>query len=318
MDTEAPFFNGDEDEAFPDGFDNYDDYADASKYPPDAYLMDYDQWGISLGFSTGYRFTTALGNLGLGGGIRTGIVENIYDADIFRPFDPVLRDGNNTWVMANSFWTSISLDQRDVYYDPSKGYYGIQRFGFYGILPDEREHYLKSDNKAEYFLTLLNLPITDTYNFKAIFGIHSGVSFILPQPNHAKPVIDESSRLVVDGMFIGRGWTDQRLNRGLALWENWAEIRMPFIPGILALDWFFDAAEIADLPANVFGTDALNKSLMDRMRFSFGGGLRFAIPQFPFRFIFAKRFVVEDGAVRWIKGNMGDLDFVISFALSTY
>jgi outer membrane protein insertion porin family len=311
-DNEAPFFNGDEDGAYPDGFNSREEYEANNKYPPDWELIDYEQWSISLGFSTGYRFLTSLGNLGLGGGLRTGFVQNIYDA-IWRPFDPVLRDGNNEWINANSIWASVSLDQRDVYYDPSQGYYGIQRFGYYGIFPYEREHYLKSDTKAEFFLTLFNLPVTDTYSFKAVFGVHSGLSFVLPQPGFAQPEIEDANKLVIDGMFNARGWTDQRLNRGLAMWENWAEVRMPIVPGILALDWFFDAAVVKDTPEIFF-----NDFSIEDMRFSLGGGLRFAIPQFPFRFIFAKRFQVVDGAVKWVDGNMGNLDFVISFALSTY
>ncbi|MFP3041693.1 outer membrane protein assembly factor BamA [Treponema primitia] len=315
MDNEAPYFNGDETWAYPDGFDSYDDYVSDSKYPPAVYLMDYNQWGLSLGFTTGYRFVTALGNLGIAGGIRTGLVENIYDADIFRPFDPFLRKGNNDWTPTTSIWTSLSLDQRDIYYDPSNGYYLFQRFGFYGLLPRdiEREHYIKSDSKAEYFFTLLNLPITDNYSFKTVFSIHTGLSMILRQPNYSTAEIDDANKLVVDGMFIGRGWTGERLNRGLALWENWAEIRMPIVPGILAIDWFFDAAAVKPTLDSFF-----NEFKMEDMRFSLGGGLRFAIPQFPFRFIFAKRFVVNDGEVKWQKGNMGDLDFIISFALSTY
>jgi outer membrane protein insertion porin family len=306
-------FNGDEDEAYPYGFDSYEEYKNASKNPPSWALMNYEQWGISLGFSTGYRFLTLLGNLGLGGGVRTGFVQNVYDADIWRPFAPVLRDGNNEWINANSLWASVSLDQRDVYYDPSKGYYGIQRFGYYGIFNHEREHYLKTDTKAEFFLTLFNLPITDSYSFKAVFGVHSGLSFILPQLGRDAPIVEDTNKLLIDGMFNARGWVDQRMNRGLALWENWAEIRMPLVPGILALDWFVDAAAVAETPQSFF-----NSLSVEDMRFSLGAGLRFALPQFPFRFIFAKRFQVVDGAVEWIKGNMGNLDFVISFALSTY
>ncbi|GHV78024.1 outer membrane protein assembly factor BamA [Spirochaetia bacterium] len=316
MDNAAPFFNGDETKSYPDGFDSYAEYEAASKYPPSVYLMNYDQLGISLGFSTGYRWSTVAGNLGLGGGIRTGWVDNIYDEAIYRPFDPVLRDGNNEWKWTNSFWTSLSLDQRDVYYDPSKGYYGFQRFGIYGIFPFEREHYIKSETKAEYFHTLLNLRITDNYSFKVIFGIHTGVSFILRQPaylDHELPLIENANKLVIDGMFNARGWTDQRLNRGLALWENWAEIRMPVVPGILALDLFFDAAAVKPTVPSFF-----NDFDIGDMRFSMGGGIRFAIPQFPFRFILAKRAVVEDGQWTWKGGNLGPFDFVISFALATY
>ena len=64
-----------------------------------------------------------------------------------------------------------------------------------------------------------------------------------------------------------------------------------------------------------------NELTMNDMRFSFGAGLRFAIQQFPFRFLFAKRFVVQDWKTQWMEGAIpwfGGLDFVISFALSTY
>jgi outer membrane protein insertion porin family len=321
MDNVAPFFNGDEELAYPDGFQSYAEYENESKAPPSAYLMTYNQWQLSVGFSTGYRWSTFLGNLGLSGGVRSGFILNIYDEDLYRPFDPVLRHFNNSWRPVNSFWTSLSLDQRDLYYDPSNGYYGVQRLGFYGIFPMEREHYVKSDTKTEYFYTLFSLPITEKYSFKAIFGIHSGLSFIFPQPTYSKPVIEDANKLVIDGMFVARGWTGERLNRGLALWENWAEIRFPLVPGILALDWFFDAAAIKETPKAFF-----NNFHMEDMLFSFGAGIRFAIPQFPFRFSFAKRFRVVDGKVDWEGGNIwradddsnSGIDFVVSFNLSTY
>jgi outer membrane protein insertion porin family len=320
MDNTAPFFNGDEEYAFPDGFESYIEYEDANKEPPSGYLMTYDQWSISLGFSTGYRWLTALGGLGLGGGVRTGFVLNLYDNDLFRPFDLTLRNKNNSWLPMNSTWISLSLDQRDVYYDPSRGYYGMQRLGLVGFAPVEREHYMKSETKAEYYYTLFNIPITEKYSFKSILAFHTGVSFILRQPFYDKPIIEDANKLVIDGMFIGRGWTDERLNRGLALWENWAEIRFPIVPGILALDGFFDAAAVKSTPQQFF-----NHFAIEDMRFSLGGGLRFAIPQFPFRFSLAKRFKISDGKIDWQGGNIwkgGDpnsgVDFVISFALATY
>jgi outer membrane protein insertion porin family len=324
MDTLAPFFNGDEEYAYPDGFGSYQEYADSSKLPSSEYLMKYDQWRLSLGVSTGYRFSTFLGNLGVSGGIRSGMVINTYDNDLYRPFDPVLRARNNQWTPANSLWASVSLDQRDIYYDPSRGYYGIQRLGYYGVLEYENEHYVKSDTKAEYFLTLFDIPLTDTYSFKAVFGIHSGLSFIFKQPFRKRALnndIYDTSKLSVDGMFIGRGWTSEYNNRGLALWENWAEIRIPVVPGVLAWDFFFDAAAVKDTPGSFF-----NDFQQGDMRYSFGGGFRFTIPQFPFRFLFAKRFKVEDGEVIWQRGALfrsadndsSGIDFVISFAISSY
>jgi outer membrane protein insertion porin family len=319
LDDIDPRFNGSEAWAFPDGFDSYQEYAASNKLPPSAYLMTYDQLNLSLGFSTGYRISN---NLAIAGGIRSALVYNSYDAGLYRPFDPTLREGNNNWVPAESIWTSISLDGRDISYDPSRGYYGIQRFGIYGFFPFEREHYLKSETKAEYFHTLFNIPLLENFSLKAVFGIHTGLSFIFPEPGYKdKPFIEEANKLLVDGMFVGRGWIDQRLNRGLALWENWAEIRMPLVPNVLALDWFFDMAAVKPTPKALF-----SEFTLDDLRFSFGAGLRFTIPQFPFRFIFAKRFMFNEGKFTWIPGSLGGkasnpasgIDFVVSFALSTY
>jgi outer membrane protein insertion porin family len=326
LNNSAPFFNGDESYAFPDGFASYREYVEASKLPPKEYLMDYDQWYLSFGFSTGYRWSTFLGHLSISGGIRTGFVRNNYDAILYRPFDPALREENNKWTPKNSFWSSLSLDQRDIYYDPSRGYYATERFGIYGLFPNEREHYIRTDTKAEYFLTLFNIPVGESWSFKSVFGIHSGISFILKQPGGDKdsltPSIEEANMLMVDGMFVGRGWSGEyHLNKGLALWENWMELRFPLVPGILSWDFFFDAATVETNRGSYFKGYSF-----ESMRFSYGGGFRFTIPQFPLRFSLAKRFRIVDGQVQWESGPIfansskpdSGWDFVFSFALSSY
>ena len=329
MNNSPPYFRGDESYAFPDGFSSYAEYESADKIPPDQYLMPYHQWRWSIGASTGYRWQTILGNLGVGGGLRLGLLLNTYDNDLYRPFDPILRDGNNKVTPATSIWTSVSLDQRDIYYDPSKGYYAIQRLGWYGLFSFENEHYIRSDTKAEWFITLFNIPVTDNWSFKMVFGIHSGLSFIFPQPGRDQPLIEEANQLAVDGMFIGRGWMNEYRRKGYALWENWAEIRIPLAPGIIAWDFFFDAAGVKPTPHaffTQFADDDQSFAGSDTffMRFSFGGGFRFTIPQFPFRFSLAKRFRVRDGSLEWVTGGIGGskpgrgIDFVVSFAMSTY
>ena len=321
----APYFYGDETYAFPNGFNSYEEYENAYKIPPDEYLMPYDQWRISLGVGTGYRWITFLGNLGLGGGVRIGTVYNSYDSGLYRPFDPILREENNQWSPSFSLWGNLSLDQRDVYYDPSSGYYLSQRLGYYGIFPFEKEHYIRTDTKLEWFYTLFNIPVFENWSFKAVFGIHTGLSFIFNQPQYDQPYIEEAGKLAVDGMFIGRGWTNEYRRKGFALWENWAEIRIPLAPGILAWDFFFDAAGVKPTPGSLF-TDFLgdDESLADSdtffMRFSVGGGFRFTIPMFPLRFSLAKRFLYRDGSVEWATGGLfgAGWDFVVSFALSSY
>jgi outer membrane protein insertion porin family len=318
----GPLFNGDEEYAYPDGFNSYEEYYRANKTPEDEYLMKYQQWLFSLGLSATYRWSTPVGVLGTGGGVRTGIIKNIYD-ELLRPFDPVVRERNDQWTPINSLWTLLYLDRRDLFYDPSRGYYASQRFGFYGIFPIEQEHYIRSDTKAEFFLTLFNIPVTDKWSFKTVLALHSGLSFIFPQIGMENPEVEDLNKLSIDGMFIGRGWMEERINsRGFALWENWVELRTPLVPNLLSFDLFFDADMVPNLSASggkKTPTEFFSNQSIEDWRFSLGGGFRFTIPQFPLRFLFAKRFKVEDGLVKWQKGSMaGGLDFVISFALTTY
>jgi len=320
---------GNETYAYPDGFYSYEEYQKNNFQPPRDYLMEYMQWYISMGFSTGYRWTTFLGNLSVNGGLRFGIVYNDYDDEIYRPLDPALRERNNMWTPKNSFWTSVSLDKRDIFYDPSSGYYLYERMGFYGIFKQEREHFIRSDTKAQVFFTLFNIPVTEKWSFKAVFGLHNGISVIFKQPGNGDlvPPIEESNKLSVDGMFVGRGWSSEYRKKGLLLLDNWAEIRFPIVPGILAFDLFFDAAAVESRQGYYFGDDNEGNAnfSIDNFRFSFGGGFRFTIPQFPFRIGLAKRFRTVDKEFTWVPGALkfGDddnpargVDLVISFVLS--
>jgi outer membrane protein insertion porin family len=324
MNNQAPFFLGTEEYAFPDGFVSFADYESSNKTPPDEYLFKYSQWSLSVGFSTGYRWGTPVGNFSLGGGIRIGFKYNEYDRENIRAFDKTLRE-RDTWTPATSIYFTTALDDRDIFFDPTRGYYMVQRFGVYGLLPSniEEEYFIRSDTKAEVFWTIWDWQVFENWSFKGVFGLHSGLSFLFPFVGDRRPIVEQANMLALDGMFVARGWTNQRLVRGTALWENWAELRLPLVQGILALDGFFDMAEVSDMPANIFGQDPRG-SFSDRLRFSMGAGLRFAIPQFPFRFLFAKRFRLVNGAVQWEPGAIGNdganggIDFVLSFAVSTY
>jgi outer membrane protein insertion porin family len=325
------WFNGNETEAFPDGFSSYTEYVDNNKLPPREYLMDYHRWNISLGFSSGYRWLTYAGILGLSGGLRFGLINNNYD-EIFRPFDPVLRSRNNEWTPRNSLWASVSLDQRDIFYDPSRGYYLLERMGVYGFLENELEHYIRSDTKAQYFLTLFDLPVTSNWSFKSVLAVNLGVSFIFRQPVPDRsvrnlPTIEEANKLAVDGMFVGRGWGEKFRDKGLTLIDTWVELRFPLVRGILAFDMFCDMAGVETEQGYYFGKNSTgnNNVSINNLLFSFGGGLRLTMPQFPIRLSIVKRFSFEDNQFKWAKGslfsnndpNHGDgVDLVLSFILS--
>jgi len=54
------------------------------------------------------------------------------------------------------------------------------------------------------------------------------------------------------------------------------------------------------------------------MRFSYGGGIRFTLPQFPIRLSLVKRFRIIDDEIEWQRGAIPgiDMDIVMSFVLS--
>ena len=313
-----PIFNGDEDYAYPDGFYSYGEYRANNFTPTKDYLMQYNQWYLSMGLSTGYRWPTFLGNFGINGGVRMGIIRVSYD-EIYRPFDPALRDGNNVWVPKNSVWLSFSLDQRDIFYDPSRGYYLYERIGYYGLLENEREHYMRSDSKIQFFHTLFNVPVTDSWNFKCVFAISGGLSLIFQQFGRDEPTIEDANKVSVDGMFVGRGWSEAYRYKGLLLLDSWVELRFPLVRGILAWDFFFDAAGVDNPEGSYFDNFGI-----ENIRFSYGGGFRFTMPQFPIRLSLAKRFTIEDGKINWRRGALfGDsddpskgMDLVMSFVMS--
>ena len=267
----------------------------------DSYYMEYDQWKWSLGFSLGHRWTPDWAILSLSGGVTGSLINNVYDDDLYTPVDTTIDEYANSWGWQNSVWTAFSIDGRDINYDPSRGWFASQRFTWYGLTPVESEYFLRSDTKLEKYFTLLNIPFTEKWSFKLVLAGYTGLSLQFPAPNTS---IGDSSRLYIDGMFNGRGWTSiYNKNRGKALWNSNIELRMPVIPGVLALDGWADAAVITK---EVYQLQNIG---VEDFYFSVGPGIRFTIPQFPLRLLFANTFRVEDGSVEWDK----KWHFVLSF-----
>ncbi|MBR1405190.1 MAG: outer membrane protein assembly factor BamA [Treponema sp.] len=272
----------------------------------DSYYMNYEQWKWTSGFSLGRRWTPDFAIISWTGGITGSLKNNMYDEDIWTPVDHSVTEYANRWGWQNSIWTAVSIDDRDINYDPSTGWFASQRFTWYGLTPIETEFFLRTDTKLEKYFTLFRLPVTETWDFKLVFMAYSGLSLQFPKPGTG---IGDSSRLYIDGMFNGRGWTTiYNTHRGKALWSNIIELRMPIVPGVLALDIFGDAAVIQEEPEDLFN----GLSLTD-FYFSTGPGIRFTIPQFPLRLLFANTFRLdEDNNVQWNK----NWKFVLSFNIT--
>ena len=266
---------------------------------PEEYLMTYVLWRAAIGASTGYRFATPIGQVRIGGGFSVGFEFVEYDRTVFRPFDQQLRAGWNRLSLVNRLILRAALDDRDLFFNPSSGYYLGQVLTFTGGFLFGDRHYIRSDTKGELYFTLFDIPVAEEWNFKMVLGFQTLFSaifphFFTPSPfdSQPQPVAATQDLLYIDGVFFGRGWPLQR--NAEALWDSIVELKMPIVERILWLDLFMEGAALwSDLD------QVTSTNLLDVMRFTFGGGIRFTIPQFPIRFYIAKRFLVRNGMVEW-------------------
>lgn len=296
--TEEQYEN---DEAAPDPYDSYDEYQQAiedGQIIDDAYLMEYDQWEFSFGPSTGYSWFTDFGRIGAATGISTGLSYIDYDDKVYRPYNPSIRNNLHEWRFNNRWWSRVSLDRRDFIYAPSKGFYLGQTFTYGGGLLGGVSHYLKTQTTGELFFTLLDYPVLENWNLKTVLALHSSLSFILPQfyreDGDWKSGVEATTSylLYTDGMNVARGWT--RMFDKEALWDNWAELRIPIAEQILWTDIFFRTTGVWDNRED-FG---FLTSSPENYYFSYGAGIRFTIPNLPLGLYLTKLFKLDsDGNI---------------------
>ncbi|MCR4940956.1 MAG: outer membrane protein assembly factor BamA [Treponemataceae bacterium] len=269
------------------------------------FYMDYTKRTIGASASLGYRWFPKFSMITLTGGVSTNLNRNDYDATLYTPVDLEIIENHETFGVQNSIWSSLSFDDRDLYYDPSTGWFINQKLTWYGLIPNlENQYFLRSDTKGELYFTLLDKPVSETWNFKLILAGYTGLSFLVPGGSCQ---ISTNNKLFIDGMFTGRGWTDQFRTKGSALWNSYLELRLPIAIGIFGVDFFADAVALKDSLADMF-TDLS----LDDFRFSFGPGIRFALQQFPIRLLLANTFRFRDGIFEWNNTWQFTLSFTIA------
>lgn len=256
------------------------------------YYMDYKEITLGASAALGKRWTPRFATITLTGGLSTDFIRNSYDSSLFTPVDEAISDNLDSWGVRNSLWTSVSFDNRDIYYDPAKGWFFSEKITLFGIIPEiETEYYIQSDTKAEIYKTLINKQVTEAFNLKLVFAGYTGLSFL----QELKPdSLSTQNLLYIDGMFNGRGWGTLFGTRGKAMWSSYAELRLPLVENIFSIDFFFDAVEIKDSLKDVMTNTNLND-----FYFSYGPGMRFTIPQFPIRLLLANTFQIKNGKAEY-------------------
>lgn len=269
------------------------------------YYMNYQNYTATLGTGFARRWSPDYAIISLGWGMNNSLLNNVYNESAYVPVDQNINAYANRWGLMNSIYTSISVDNRDVNYDPSKGWFASERISWYGLMPKiEREFFLRSDTIMEGYFKLLDWQVTEKYNFKVVFAATTKISGLIPFNSS----ITEANRLYIDGMFNGRGWTDAyKDKKGQGMFSNNVEIRFPVVPGIIGLDLFWDSAAITDT------VQGLSSLTLDDFYWSCGPGIRFLIAQFPLHLLFAFKYRYVDNKPKW---EEKPFQFVISFNMT--
>ena len=272
----------------------------------DKYTLEYNDWSVTLSSGLARRWSPDYAIITLSGGIATSLQTNLFDENVFVPVDTGVSLYANRWGISNSLYGNISIDNRDLNYDPTKGWFLSQRLAWYGLLPGfEKEFFARTDTKLEGYLKLLDIPVSEQWSFKLILANYTGISTVIPRSE-----ISEGNNVYLDGMLNGRGWTDAyRDARGMFMLSNKLELRIPIVPGVLGLDGFWDAAAVKPKIKDVTSLK------IEDFYFSYGPGIRFLIPQLPLHLMFAWRYRVEDGKPKFAKEPF---QFVLSFNIVNY
>jgi outer membrane protein insertion porin family len=292
------------------------EYAIENNIPVgDEYLMDYSSFMISLGGRTGYRWDLPYGKVNVSGRLGLAFSWVDYDENAYRPYDWSVRTNDNTWLPNNTLTLGASFDSRDIYLNPSKGFMfseSLMMVGGFLNLGFGNRHYIRSQTKAEAYLTLLDVELTDDYTFKMILAGRGSFTTILPTFGYADSITMVSDLPVIDGMNVGRGWWNR--NNDNMMLEGSVELRMPVIDPMLWGALYFDAASVYSDINSLAGMG------LDDYQFSFGAGLHLNLSIFPIRIYLAKRFYFDEaGKVQWpvdpiLPDFLGGFQFVFTVA----
>ena len=279
-------------------------------YDQYGYYVDYDAKSASLNSSLGRRWYPRFAILSLMGGLNNTLTTYKYNENAYVAYDSNVNMFANRLGLTNALWASFSMDDRDINYDPSRGWFASQRFSFNGLIPVlEKEFFLSSETKLEGYFTLFDIQLNEKNSFKTVFAAYTGLSMLFPINNS---IISDSNKPYIDGMFTGRGWAELYRSadaKGKVLWNTQLELRIPVVPGVVGVDFFHDAVVVKPEVNQLFNNLSLND-----FYFSFGPGIRFLMQQFPLHLMFTWRYQIQDGkVVMGGKYGYNPYQFILSF-----
>jgi len=319
-------FNTDLDgNGLPDPYLTWDEYEAVGRAVPGDHQMEYNSHFISTVLNTGYTWITRLGRLGASTGLQLSWEYVKYDPTVHRPHNISIRENLLTWRYDDSFFLRASWDTRDLIFNPTKGFILSETVTFAGILPVSRREHIKSITRFNFNQLLFSVPVNDKGGaFESTLYFNTAFQALLNKPWADRTADRQRDGFYIDGMFVARGWEP---NSGYRyLWDNTLQFIFPIVPNILAFDIFLDAVGTwVAKDGKTKSSNALLKMHINDWRFSLGGGLRFANPQFPIGIYLVKKFRWDiDGNINWnpephlTEFRNLNMDLVIAFKLDIY
>lgn len=313
-------------EAYPYPYTSYEEWVnDYSPTPDSEYLMPYDAYKISLGYTTGYTFLFKPGRLSLSIGPTLTLNRAIYDSDTFIPYDYLIEKYGEAWQFSNRIGISLTWDGRDYIQAPTSGYVISQNLIYAGGVLGGLSNYMRSSTSASAFLKVFEIPgekptpgvVSFNTTLSFMFNQYYSENYNLTGDWIKGISASKFEYLYIDGMTIARGITPKFYYE--FLWDSSIEFSIQIAENVLWGDVFVSATGASNDLASL-GTDPLN------WYFSIGAGIHLKIPGFPLGLYLVKNahierggpFTWEEGAIFKTSQENSGLKLVLAITTSIY
>ena len=298
----------DSDNAYPLGYNSYNEYLAADKATPDSqYLMDYDLYRISAGYDTGYTFKYDEGSLILSTGLNIGINRAVLSGNYF-PFEELIYKYSLQWQFSNKLNLGIAWDGRDLINNTTSGWYIAQNFTYAGGILGGLSNYIKSSTSYSAYTPILTWTNEEEKEKNIVGSFTSNLSLMLPQYYKndgsygfydAKEGATINEMLYIDGASIALGHS---IEQDLSFtFDNKLALEYSLVDNVLALDTFVSATAVSDDLNNLFNFD------MWDWYFSAGSGIKMKISGFPIGLYLVKNATILNSENEVFKYNEGSL-----------
>ncbi len=324
------YYDGRDDEevTYPLGYNSaYEWYSSDQETPPQSYLMKYDNWVFTAGYSTGYSWVFPKGTLSVSGGLSIGLNRAFYDTDKYDPYEILITKYHEKWQFSNKLSSSIRWDARNYVSEIPHGYVATLTYTYAGGILGGLSNYNKVALSFSAYRGIWSIWDKEKETKKDVkIGFSTEIDFMLPQFwnkdssgwawHDAKDGATKYEMLYIDGMNIGRGFSVQ--TDKAFLWNNQVDLTYPLVEDVVSAEAFISGTSVV--------SDLRKLSLRTlNWYFAAGCGIKMEIPGFPLGLYLVKNatalsgenFTLVKGSLFNYGGNSG-LSLVLAITTSIY